>query len=63
MPADRAPDTVTAESAARHVLWLELPQSGETKRATVTAGQYPCRDSWYDPAALYEEPERWDGMA
>ena len=39
----------------RVVVWRELPQ----RRLEQDAPPEP----WYDRAALYEEPERWDGMA
>jgi hypothetical protein len=39
-------------SASIPTLWREIamPRPAE-------------RDTWYDPAALHEEAERWDGMA
>jgi hypothetical protein len=58
--ADHASDTAASTAAPpRLVVWLELPQSKQRDAADRAA----TRDSWYDPAALYEEPERWDGMA
>jgi hypothetical protein len=48
-PNDATQKQVNAEFP---VLWVELPAPREIER-----------ESWYDPAALYEEPERWDGMA
>jgi hypothetical protein len=43
---------VISDFAEFPVLWLELP-----------APDSGTREPWYDPSALYEEPERWDGMA
>lgn len=55
--------TGTAQNAApRLAVWLELPQSRAQETAAPAAHDM-ARDSWYDPAAVYEEPERWDGMA
>ena len=42
----------------RLVVWVELPQPEPP------GGQRgPLRGPVYDPSALYEECERWDGMA
>lgn len=52
------PSTPTNNASDVHVnaefpvLWVELPAARE-----------PAREPWYDPSALHEEPERWDGMA
>lgn len=54
-----ADDTIYSaapKAVPRPVVWVELPQP-----RTDTSSM--ARDTWYDPAALYEEPERWDGMA
>ena len=40
---------------AHRVVWREIP-----RRPEVEAEE---REPWYDLAARYEEPERWDGMA
>lgn len=58
-PRTTADDTLCSaapKAAPRPVVWVELPAPG-----TDTSSM--ARDTWYDPAALYEEPERWDGMA
>ena len=39
----------------RLVVWAELPRHPDEDASE--------REPWYDVAALYEEPERWDGMA
>ena len=54
--ADGTVYSAAPKAASRPVLWVELPQPC-TDASTV------ARESGYDPAALYEEPERWDGMA
>ena len=54
--------TAAPDAAARVVLWLELPKSAIKAGATGAAREV-ARETCYDPAALYEEPERWDGMA
>ena len=54
-----ADDTVYSaapKAAPRPVVWVELPGRQTDPPAL-------ARDTWYDPAALHEEPERWDGMA
>ena len=55
-----SPETtpVLPVSAPRLVVWIELPPL-----TTSDSADLPPRDVWYDPAALAEEPERWDGLA
>ena len=56
-PADDRVYSAAPKGGPRLVVWVDLPepQGGRAPDA--------ARDAWYDPAALYEEPERWDGMA
>ena len=54
-----ADDTVYSaapKAAPRPVVWVELP-------GPLMDLHEGARETWYDPAAMHEEPERWDGMA
>jgi hypothetical protein len=41
---------------ARAVVWVDLPTPADCDSARLAPGVY-------DPSALYEDLERWDGMA
>ena len=62
---DRAASNTTRPQASpRMTVWVELPQSGAAAAPSEKTPPYAAdRTTWYDPAALYEEADRWDGLA
>lgn len=61
--ADRPAPHNAPTASPRMVVWRELPAPTGSRDSRDALPRVPARDTWYDPAALYEEPERWDGMA
>ena len=62
-PNAEHPSQTRSPAPPRLVVWVELPRQAADARPTPASGQAAAREPWYDPAAVYEEPERWDGMA